>query len=256
MGYQMKKRRISWQVIKENWSFIAEDIFLAVFIGFFFVGIVSLFSSGESLSVSVKDVTPLFIGLVSVYVAFSVLSMSLEANRKQAKIERGLSVRPIIQIERFTVHNNWGKLTNVILKFSKDENGLYDAAFDDAVKFNNKPIVLYNSGLGPCYSVVVVTFIDGKLMQGVNLVNEIGEKERKPVNLIYTNWVERSDFIYTVCKDIYESRHVVAHYFTSGKNDIEFIFNRYVGNDNDGEGSEEAKEVIDFVKNEGMFFVE
>ena len=82
-------RGIIWLTIKA--------VFIAFVAGLACVGVLTI--GGWSAKEALTEFTPLFLGTLSILIAFTTLSISISEGRRQAKRQRDEAVRPILFIE-------------------------------------------------------------------------------------------------------------------------------------------------------------
>ncbi|MBY5962116.1 hypothetical protein [Marinobacter nauticus] len=246
----MFKRKVSCRTIKTYYAEILGDVLIVVVIGLAFIGLSALVGADLTGSDWLADVTPLFIGLVSIYVAFSVLSVTLEENRKQAKRERDSTVRPIIVIKRYDqpIVDKGEKF--IYFDLYRQDDKVYDNGPSLSSKLINYRMYIFNSGLGPAFNVTFVVRFGDKLIAAANPANEIAEKSQLSACLSYSEVFLDSDSLYTVYSDVYGNYHAVEQFLQIEDQKVKFLTSRYMGNDCESE----SIDVIEYVKKSPIFF--
>lgn len=246
----MTKRRISRNVLKENYAEILEDILIAVVIGLAWIGLSSLVGANLTGGDWLGDVAPFFIGLTSVYVAFSVLSVSLEENRKQARLDRELAVRPMVYLEsvpkvgsypdeiyvRFSIANVDGRYV--------DEFGALPRMHSNVSKFGAE-----NTGLGPAFNVRLVVSIGGQLFISKGEVNRLEVGSRPVFRVAYSDETKNADSLFLTFSDLYNNQLVVALIFDVRDDQLVIVANSFL----DLSDSKVAREVAELAKRDQTF---
>lgn len=246
----MAKRYISLKVLKENRAEILEDVLIALVLGLAFVGLSSIVVSNPNVGEWLGDIAPLFIGLTSVYVAFSVLSVSLEENRKQAKQDRDLAIRPLLVIKPYLGQYKDSDENRMSLKVFKEGDRVYDAFWMSAVNDKQLKIYLVNVGLEPSVNITLVARIGNQLFTAANPVNQIDKEGHQLVHLIYNEQLLTMSNLYTVYQDIYGNFHAVENFFDIKSNSIKFVSSQYLAFDDEAT----HLEVTEFVRKSPMFY--
>ncbi|AXS81904.1 hypothetical protein [Marinobacter sp. Arc7-DN-1] len=197
----MKFKRKTKQYIK----FVVVDIIIVLAAGFSFIGVSALAGADLSKGDYIRDVTPLFLGGFSVIVAFTLLKINIDENRKQAKRDRDLQVRPVVTlrvVDGDQLGKNLEKLEMYCPLESEEEN-----------EFKSFFLEAENFGQGPALEVILI-FVSDPLDQdflasgGIESI-KVNEKVAAHVEMEMPNGF--SEQIISVCSDIYGHRHFGFH---------------------------------------------